>query len=93
MLRLCDSRLTFVTQQSSPVDVAHTLPGLDAASVHTSGESHTLITQRALPPVMTPEREQLISIKQSLLAHPISITGSNEGFYDTNIDLFLLLLH
>lgn len=56
-----DSRLTFVTQQSSPVDVAHTLPGLGAASVHTPGESHTLVTQRALPPVMTPEREQLIS--------------------------------
>lgn len=41
---------------------------------------------------MTPEREQLKSIKQSLLAHPISITGSNEGFYDTNIDLFFVVV-
>lgn len=56
-----DSCLTFVTQQSSPVDIAHTLPGLGAASVHTSGESHTLITQRALPPIMTPDRGQFIS--------------------------------
>lgn len=43
----------FVTQQSSPVDVTHTLPGLGAASVHTARERHTLVTQRALPAVMT----------------------------------------
>lgn len=60
--------LTFVTQQSSPVDVAHTLPGLGAASVHTSGESHTLITQRALPPVMAPDREQLTSDQPAIIS-------------------------
>lgn len=43
----------FVTQQSSPVDITHTLPGFAAASVHTAGERHTLITQRALPAIMT----------------------------------------
>lgn len=42
----------FVAEQSSPVDVAHTLPRLSAASVHTAGERHTLITQRALPAIM-----------------------------------------
>lgn len=55
------SCLTFVTQQSSPVDIAHTLPGLGAASVHTPRERHTLITQGALPPVMAPNREQFKS--------------------------------
>lgn len=53
-----NSILTFVTQQSSPVDVTHTLPGLGAASVHTARERHTLVTQRALPAVMTPEEEE-----------------------------------
>lgn len=49
--------LTFVTQQSSPVDVTHTLPGFGAASIHTAGECHTLVTQRAFPAIMTPEEE------------------------------------
>lgn len=43
----------FVTQQSSPVDVTHTLPGLSAAPVHTAGERHTLVTQRTRPAIMT----------------------------------------
>lgn len=43
----------FVTQQTSPVDIAHTLPGLGAAPVHTAGERHTLVTQRALPAIIT----------------------------------------
>lgn len=43
----------FVTQQSSPVDIAHTLPGFGAASIHTPGERHTLVTQRAFPAIMT----------------------------------------
>lgn len=43
----------FVTQQSSPVDVAQTLPGLYADPVHTAGERHTLVTQRTVPAIMT----------------------------------------
>lgn len=43
----------FVAQQSSPVDVAHTLPGFDAAAVHAAGEGHALVTQGALPAVVT----------------------------------------
>lgn len=42
----------FVTQQSSPVYVAHTLPGLSAAAMHTSRKRHTLVTQRPLPTIM-----------------------------------------
>lgn len=43
----------FVTEQSSPVDVTHTLPGLGAAPVHAAGERQALITQRAHPAVVT----------------------------------------
>lgn len=43
----------FVTQQSSPVNVAHTLPGLSAAAVHTPRKRHTLVTQRPLPTIVT----------------------------------------
>lgn len=48
--------LTFVTQQSSPVDVAHTLPGFGAAPIHTAGERLTLVTQGTYPAIMTPGR-------------------------------------
>lgn len=50
--------LTFVTQQSSPVDVTDTLPGLRAAPVHTARERHTLVTQRTGPAVVTPWRDE-----------------------------------
>lgn len=43
----------FVTEQSSPVDVTHTLPGLGAGPINTARVGHTLVTQRALPAIMT----------------------------------------
>lgn len=66
--------LTFVAQQSSPVDVAHTLPGFGAAAVHAAGEGHALVTQGALPAVVTPEVETVSSLLVILFMHPASVT-------------------
>lgn len=66
--------LTFVTQQSSPVDVTHTLPGFDAASVLTARERQTVVTQRALPAIMAPEEEKFLDqFHQSLYVHTMSV--------------------
>lgn len=49
---------TFITQQSSPVDVAHTLPRFSAAPIHTAWERHTLVAQLTLPAILTPKRKR-----------------------------------
>lgn len=63
----------FVTQQSSPVDIANTLPGLGAAAIHTARERHTLVTQGALPTIMTLAFSRFIAgavdLMTPLLAH------------------------
>lgn len=43
----------FITEQSSPVDVAHALPGLSAAPIHAPRKREALVTERAHPAVVT----------------------------------------
>lgn len=43
----------FITEQSSPVDVAHALPGLSAAPIHAPRKRKALVTEHTHPAVMT----------------------------------------
>ena len=47
------SLLTFVTQQSTPVGVTHTLPGLRAGAMDTPREGLTLVAEQAPPTIVT----------------------------------------
>lgn len=49
--------LTFVTQQTSPVLLTGTLPGLSARAVHTARVGEALVTEGTLPAIVTPGRQ------------------------------------
>lgn len=50
------SHLTFVTEQAAPVGVTRTLPGFCAGAMVTAWKYLTLITQIALPAIITPTK-------------------------------------
>lgn len=50
-------RLTFFTQQASPVLLTGALPGLDAGPVDTAWVWQAVVTEWTLPPVRTPTRQ------------------------------------
>lgn len=50
------SHLTFVTEQTAPVGVTHTLPGIHAGAMVTAWKRLTLVTQITLPAIITPKK-------------------------------------
>lgn len=49
-------RLTFFTQQASPVLLTAAQPGLDAGPMYTAWVGQAVVTERTLPTVFTPAR-------------------------------------
>lgn len=56
--RFVENEPTFVTELSSPVGVAETLPGFLTGAMNTAGVWDTLIAVLPLPPIQTPAQDR-----------------------------------